>query len=221
MTSSKNLTRQFVSEMVDLLLEEKEREFLWRYSKVLNEQDVQALHIPRVVAQVAGALRRYNGQFVVPKKACRLLRPEHAGVLYRDLFIAFFRRFNLAYASGYGPDAGALQQNVPYALYRLGVVASDWRKVVDLTDEIVLPGIRIQIEEEVGESRMWAIGGLVTFRILKPLVQWGLLEGRYDEDRFGYETLEAVKVALLYRSFLRFELDTDYRPPSAGPQPPQ
>ena len=221
MTSSKNLPRRFVSEMLDQLLDEKERDFLTRHTKVLNEQDVQALHIPRVVAQVAGVLRRYKGKFIVSKKAARMLRPDSAGILYRDLFAAFFRRFNLAYRSRYGPDAHPLQKGVPYTLYRLGTVASEWRKLVDLTSEITLPGIRIQVEEELGCSRIWSIDALVTFRILNPLIEWGLLEGRYDRDKYGYETLEAIRVTPLYRSFLSFDLDTKYSPPSAWPQPPQ
>ena len=218
MTSSKNLPRRFVSEMVDLLFDEKERESVWRYNKVLNEQDVQALHVPRVVAQAAGVLRCYKGKFIVPKRAGRLLKPDCGGVLYSDLFTAFFRRFNLAYLLRYGPEAEALQSGIPYTLYRLGIVASKWRKVVDLTDEITLPGIRMQVEEEVGDSQMWAIGGLVTFRVLKPLVEWSLLEGRYGTDKYGYETLEAVRVTPLYRSFLRFETDATYRPPFAWPR---
>lgn len=218
-TSGKNLQRRFVLGMIDDLLDEKERGELLRYYRAPNEQDVQGLHISRVVAQAAGALRFYKGKFVVPKRRARLLEPEHAGALYRDLFSAFFRRFNLAYASRYGPDAGALQSGVPYTLYRLGVVASEWRQVVDLGDELTLPGIRMQVEEEVGSSQIWALGGLVTFRILKPLVEWGLLEGRYESDKYRIERLEAVRVTPLYQSFLHFETDASYRPPFAWPPP--
>jgi len=214
-TSGKNLPRRFVSEMVDMLLNEKERERVWRYNKVLNEQDVWAVHIPRVVAQSAGLLRLYKGKFVVPKKHARLLNPESAGVLYRDLFVAFFRRFNLAYLMGYGPEASPLQTGVPYTLYRLGTVASQWREVVDLSDDLTLPGIRTQIEEEVGESGRWTIGVLVTLRILKPLVKWGILEGRYTTDKYGYETLEAVRTAPLYGALLGFEVYSESRPPFA------
>jgi len=215
MTSSKNFPRRFVSEMVDLLLDEKERESVWFLNKVLNEQDVHALHIPRVVAQAAGVLRCYKGKFIVPKKVGRLLQPDCGGVLYRDLFTAFFRRFNLAYLLRYGPEAEALQSGIAYTLYRLGIVASKWRKVVDLTDEITLPGVRMQVEDEVGTSFMWAIGGLVNCRILRPLIEWNLLEGRYETDKYDCETLEAVRVTPLYQSFLRFVLgDRAPRPKS-------
>jgi len=220
-TSSKNLQRRFVSEMVDCLLDEKEREGLLRHYKAPNEQDVRVLHIPRVVAQAAGVLRLHKGKFVVPKTRTRLLGREHAGALYRDLFFAYFRRFNLAYASRYGPDASPLQSGVPYTLYRLGIVASKWQQVVGLTDELTLPGIRIQVEEEVGSSQIWALGGLVTFRILEPLVEWGLLEGQYESDKYRIERLEAVRVTPLYRSFLHFKVDASYRPPFAWPHSPQ
>lgn len=221
MTAGKNLPRRFVSEMVGLLLDEKERELIWRYHEVLNEEDVQALHILRVVAQAAGLLRRNKGKFVVSKRAARLLKPDCAGVLCRDLFIAFFRRFNLAYLSRYGPEARALQSGVPYSLYRLGIIAAEWRKAVDIADEITLPGIRMQVAEEVGESRIWGLGDLVVFRILEPLVEWGMLEGRNETDKYGYETLEAIRVAPLYRSFLRFEIDSSYSLDFALPQCPE
>jgi hypothetical protein len=212
MTSGKNLQRQFVSEMVNLLLDDKERELVWRHNKVLNEHNVPALHIPRVVAQAAGMLRPYKGKLVVPKKRSTLLQNEHAAILYRDLFIAFFRRFNLAYLQSYGPGAAALQMGVPYTLYRLGIVATEWRKTANITEDITLPGIREQIAQEVENSQVWIIDVLVVWRILKPLIEWGLLEARSGIDKYDVETLEAVRVSPLYRAFLHIETDASYRP---------
>lgn len=202
-----NLPRRFVTEMVDCMLDAEERERVWEFNKVLNEEDVHAVHISRVVAQGAGLLRRYKGKFVVPKKRVELLGPGREPKLFRDLFIAFFRRFNLAYLSGYGPEAAALQSGAPYTLYRLGSVAADWLEVEGAENVLVLPGVRQILEYELPDNTFWSISELLQSRILRPLVDWGVLEGRHTEGPYGFKDLEAVRVTALYRELLNFELD--------------
>jgi hypothetical protein len=211
-TAAGYLTRKFVAKMVDCILDEEAREDVWRFHKVVNEHDIAPLHNARVIAQEAGLIRRYKGKFVVPKKRVGLLSEERGSELFRDLFVVHFRRINLAYLAWTGPEAGALQKGVPYTLYRLGVVAADWLKVEGAEDALVLPGIRLTLEDEVGNSTFWSVGNLLKSRILMSLVDWGLLEGRYTDQKYFMKELEAVRVTPLYKAFLRFELDATYRP---------
>jgi hypothetical protein len=206
-TATKNLNRKFVGEMVEALLTEKERTDILGYFKVLDERMVFPLHLVRVVCKAAGLLRLAKGQFSVPQRKQVLLAPERAGELYRDLFLAYFMRFNLGYLMQYGPDARAIQEYAGYSLYRLGVVAGDWRPVDGVANEILLPGVREDVEAEIRDNDFYRVSYLLETRIIGPLIKWGLLEGRYEgvEGR-NFKVLTAIRITPLYSEFLRFEL---------------
>lgn len=205
-TPGKNLPRKLVTQMVNEALDSARRECIWLVNKVLNEVDVNAVHVTRVACQVAGVLRMYKGRFVVPKTKARLLKPEHAGELYALLFTAYFRKLNLAYASNFGPDAETLQSGFPYTLYRLGELAVDWCPTEPLADEVILPAIRHDILLEMGVPPNWNIEELLKYRIIMPLIDWGLLDAQYDSDNIYFRVLKSVRTTDLYRDFIAFAL---------------
>lgn len=219
-TSGGNLPRRFVDEMVDAMLEPGEVAHLRKWNKVLNEQDVRAVHMCRVVAETSHVLHLYRKKFMVPKKKAHLLQDEGAGQLYSQLFLHFYRRFNLAYDSVIGPELSALQDGIPYSLYRLGELAGEWWTLEHLVDELVLPGIRDVLQRELC-ARPHTYGDeldrAVRWRILRSLAEWGLLETREIVGEYNIKTIEAVRVTTLYRSFLRFEIDDSYTPGCAQP----
>ena len=206
-TASKNLPRRFVADVLPLMGGEEAVAEAWKYNKVVNKQDVPRLHIARVVAQAAGLTRLYKGKFVVPKAKAALLRDDRAGELFACLFVAFFRRFNLAYSHRVVFEARGLQTCVGYTLYRLGVVARDWRPVEDLPAEVLLPAVRDEIEMEISGSEYWTTDKLLTSRLIWPLLDWGLLEGRHEQDsRLRTAILTAARITPLYEACLRFDL---------------
>jgi hypothetical protein len=174
-TSGRNLNRMFVTETMNVLFSDEERADLTWYYKTPNEQDVFPLHLVRVVAEIAGLIRLAKGHFTVPKTKRAMLAPERAGEMFRDLFHAFFVKFNLAYLTRYKPEAGAIQSYAGYTLYRLGVIAGDWHPVQDLANQVLLPAVRREVEAEIINPTFVNTGHLLESRILKPLVDWGLL----------------------------------------------
>ena len=130
MTSSGNMIRAFVAEMIETLDVNREViDWITKYKKAINEEDAWDLHLTRVICQSARLIRPYRGKFRVLKKVEKLLEEQHAGKLYRQLFIGFFTRFNLAYMDGRCP-CHAIQQTLPYILYRLAKLTWDqWRTV--------------------------------------------------------------------------------------------
>ncbi len=44
-------------------------------------------------------------------------------------------------------------------------------------------------------------------RLIWRLQEWGLLEGRYEQESDLFTTLKAVRITPLYRACLRFDLD--------------
>lgn len=206
-TATKNFNRKFVGEMVDGLLSDKERADITQYFKAPNEQDVFPLHVVRVVAQIAGLLRLYKGTFLVPKTKQALLTPERAGDLFRELFITFFLKFDLSYLVRFGPKAESVQASAGYTLYRLGIVADDWHSAEALPGEVLLPAVRSEVEEEIAGNEFESVGRVLEYRLIKPLIDWGLLEGRYENTESPYfKSLVSLRVTPLYRNFLRFSI---------------
>lgn len=86
--------------------------------KVSSEEDFEALHITRLVAQQAGLLRKYKGRFIL-SRACKSLRDAHGmRAVYPVLLKACARRFNWAYSDGY-PEYPIIQHAFAFSLYLL------------------------------------------------------------------------------------------------------
>ena len=205
-TTTRNLPRKFVAEVLPLIFDEKLLAKIHTYSKVVNEQDIAAIHYARVVAQAAGLVRLYKGRFGVSKARAGLLRDDRAGELFKGLFIAFFRKFNIAYTAHTRFEAHGLQACAAYTLYRLGLVARDWKPVGDLPDEVLLPSVREAIEAEVHGAEFWTAEKLLTDRLLRWCFEWGMLEGCYEQEHKPYKTLKAVRTTPLFAQVLHFDL---------------
>jgi hypothetical protein len=205
-TPSGNLPRAFVSAVLPLMCDADALAEVYRYRKAVNEQDVRPLHIARVVAQTAGLLRLQKGIFTLPRAKESLLSDAQAGELYRGLFVAFFRKFNLAYAHPFAVAARGLQTCVGYTLYRLGIVASDWLAADALSDQALLPAVRDEIAAGIRGHVYWTVSRVMTGRLVSPLIQWGLLEGHYEPLSEYARDLKTVRITPLYKAFLRFDL---------------
>src|SRR5205085_2165375 len=97
-TATGNLNRVFVGRMFDRLkLPSVSRESIRRCCKVLNEHDLWALHLARVISECARLVARRKKRFHVTKAGRALLPDDQAGALYRALFLAYFRRFDFRY----------------------------------------------------------------------------------------------------------------------------
>jgi hypothetical protein len=99
-----------------------------------------------------------------------------------------------------------LQTCAGYTLYRLGVVAADWLATDALPDQVLLPAVREDIEIGIRGHVYWTVGRVVTGRLISPLLEWGLLEGRYEPLSDYARELKAVRVTPLFKTFLRFDL---------------
>ena len=206
-TTSKNLSRRFVTEALPLMFSKEEIDEIYKYNKVVNEQDVPHLHYARIVSKLAGLVRLYKGKFGIPKSKAALLRDDRAGELFRFLFIAFFRKFNLAYAHRVVFEARGLQTCAAYTLYRLGVAAKEWTLVDALPMKVLLPAVREEIEAEIYGYEYWTEAELLTSRLIRWFIEWGILEGRYEQEDKFFKPLKAVRITPLYAAALRFNIE--------------
>lgn len=202
-TATGNLTRAFVAQLFDrLTLAAPTRESIRKVCKVLNEQDVWPLHLARVVAECAGLVVRRNKRFQLTKAGRSSLPDDQAGVLYRRLFLAYFRRFDLHYDFHLRHVPG-IQETMAVILWRLDTVARDWTPVRGLASQLLLPGVLQQLHAAMTstyDTEEWILGGYV----LDPLFDLGLIERKNPGDWPAVTEKDTIRVSPLWRKFISF-----------------
>lgn len=93
---------------------------------ITTERDVAELHVTRVVADLAGLLRKSRGYLHLTRRAEKLLDRDDGAGLYGRLLETYCRRFNWAYRDGFG-DLRIIQQSFGYAHYLLHRHGDAWR----------------------------------------------------------------------------------------------
>ena len=203
-TATGNLTRVFVRQMFDrLILPKNFRESTLHVCKVLNEHDVWPLHIVRVVSECAGLVARRNKRFQLTRTGRDLLPEAQAGALYRRLFLAYFRKFDLHYDFPLREVPG-IQETLAVILWRLGNVARDWTPVRGLASQVLLPGVLNQLHTAMVseyDTEEWILSGYV----LEPLLDLGLVE-RMPQSKWSLFTeKDKVRISALWEKFIHFE----------------
>jgi len=114
----------------------------------------------------------------------------------------FFRQFDLRYLYSGTPHLG-LQQTLPYAFYQIGRTAHDWTPFAPLADAAWLQSARDPFaswERDHPEARFNAF----RYRVLEPLVLFGLLERRLLPAAAPYLRRAEYRCTPLYSPLLRF-----------------
>ena len=203
-TPNGNLTRALVREFLeDPEMDASEWIRILRDQKAVNEEDFFPLHVAKLVCRCAGLLRLHRGRLGVTVRGSSLLGPDRAGELFVRLFTGCFRKFNLAYAYRPYLDVPALQRCAAYSLYRLREEARDWNSFEALYPRVFLPAVREQLETKLADHSWMTPAESAGGRIFEPLLDFGLLQGRYKR-RHRMDSLEAVRIAPLFERVLRF-----------------
>jgi len=117
-TAKGNLPLKFCKALAQQLLEEDDDPRLSHIGGIRSEEDHDTLHCTRLVAQLAGLIRKYRGKFVLTRKCRSMLTQQETGCLYFELFKAYTTKFNWAYRDGY-PEASIVQHSFAYTLFLL------------------------------------------------------------------------------------------------------
>jgi len=202
-TATGNLNRVFVRQMFDRIsLNPLTRESLLRVCKVLNERDVWSLHIVRIVSECAGLVSRRKKRFQVTRVGHGLLSDAQSGALFRKLFLAYFRKFDLHY-DFHLRDVPGIQETMAVILWRLDTVARDWVPVRGLVPQLLLPGVHTPLRPAMvpsSDTEEWILAGYV----LKPLFDLGLIEKQKTSEWPAIDDKDSVRVTALWQKFLSF-----------------
>jgi hypothetical protein len=202
-TAAGNLPRSAVKALLPQLRTlDLDKDAAW-LPRTVNEGDIIWLQVLRYVLTFAGLLVRRRG-LRVSREGLPLLEEHSAGTLYARLFRTFFQKLDLR-VFGRFDDHERLQRTIAYSFYRLRTEARDWTRQEVLAETAWLPEAKdppSQLDLTYGDFRHYAFSG----RVLRPLVQFGLMEQRdasSDARRPEYE----YRLTPLYSGFLRFRFE--------------
>jgi hypothetical protein len=207
-TASGNLNRVFVGRMFEQLkLSKLDRDMIEQFNKVTNEEDLRELHLARVVSERAKVVARRKKRFHLTKVGRALISDDQAGALYRALFLAYFRRFDLRYDFQFR-DVPSIQPTMALILWRLDTVARTWTPLRGLASEILLPGVFDQMHQAMiseYDTEEWILAGY----ILNPLLDLGLIETKKRCEWRRVTEEDDIRITALWRKFITFAWDED------------
>ncbi|MCP5346603.1 MAG: SEC-C metal-binding domain-containing protein [Gammaproteobacteria bacterium] len=150
-TAKGNLPRNFCREAALVYWREQRYQDNTRYGGINREEDFDDLHVTRLVAELAGLIRKYKGRFILSRDCRRLLSDDGLAAIYPRLFRAYVEQFNWAYRDGY-PELRFMQSAFLFTLYLLVRHGDDWRPQVFYEDAFL--GAFPRLLDEVPPSQV-------------------------------------------------------------------
>ena len=148
-TAKGNFPRNACREIMRAWLGEARYEEYTRFGGINWEYDAEELHATRVVAEVAGLVRKYRGRFILSRSARAMLRNSGLRELYPHLFRTYVTEFNWAYRDGY-PATPFVQQGWLFTAYLLHRHGDEERPAEFYADAFLqaFPAVEMEMEEE-------------------------------------------------------------------------
>jgi len=125
-TATGNLPRSFCRESARTFLGEEEYQRWSLYGELRSEPEFREMHTTRLVAGLAGLIRKYKGKFILSKECRKLLTEQGQSGIYPRLFRAFAREYNWAYYD-HLEEIPFIQQSFLFGLYLLARYGGEWR----------------------------------------------------------------------------------------------
>jgi len=125
-TAKGNLPRKFCREAALAYWGEVTYRENTRFGGINREDDFSDLHITRLVAELAGLIRKYKGRFILSRDCRALLAGKGLIALYPRLFRVYIEQFNWGYRDGY-PEIRFIQSAFLFTLYLLMRYGDTWQ----------------------------------------------------------------------------------------------
>ena len=107
-----------------------------RFVGINKEDDFFELHVTRIIAELAGLIRKYRGKFILSRKCRRILKQQGMTGVYLLLFRTYIEKYNWGYGDGY-EDLPFIQQSFAYTLYLLQRFTAQWQHQSILEEKYV------------------------------------------------------------------------------------
>lgn len=118
-----------------------------RFVHISKEEDFSHLHVTRLIAELAGLIKKYRGRFILSRECRRSVAEHGLGGVYPRLLLSYVRDFNWAYRDGF-PDLGFIQRSFLFTLYLLNMHGGEWLTEVFYEDAFLRAFPRLLSEVE-------------------------------------------------------------------------
>ena len=125
-TAKGNLPQKFCREAALAYWGEATYQENTRFGGINKEEDFFDLHVTRLVAELAGLIRKYKGRFILSRDCRSLLAGEGLAALYPRFFRAYIEQFNWGYRDRYH-ELRFIQSAFLFTLYLLMRYGDAWR----------------------------------------------------------------------------------------------
>lgn len=147
-TATGNLPRLFCREAALAFWGEEKYKENTRFGAIRSEMDFFDMHCLRLVAGLAGLVRKYRGKFILTAQCKKKIADHGVGAVYPDLFMAYVMKFNWSYRDGY-QEIPFLQQAFLFTLFLLQKYGGEFRPQSFYEDILLqaFPDLFRQVEE--------------------------------------------------------------------------
>lgn len=117
-TATGNLPRNLCRSLVPLYREKFSHMKHGWIGPINTEADFQELNTVRVVAELAGLIRKYRGKFILSQKCRNLLTKHEGSELYPFILKTSLRKYNWGYQDGHA-ELAFIQHSALFSIYLL------------------------------------------------------------------------------------------------------
>jgi hypothetical protein len=198
-TATGNLPRQFCRDAALAFYGEEEYKEVTRFSGINAEPDFGDLNKMRVVAELAGLVRKYKGKFILSSKCRDIMAKNGMAGIYPKLFEAFASRYEWGYQDRY-LEFPLIQQSFAFTLYLLSKWGGELRPASFYEDKFLkaFPAILREAPDTTYMSGEEMVRGCYTLRALERFTEFmGLTEIEREGKRYLPTSLRIRALPLL------------------------
>jgi len=205
-TATGNLPRTLCQEVAQGYLSDAEYRKLTELWDVRTELELGELHKTRIVAEMAGLIRKHKGRFIVGRECRKLIAEKGPAAIYPRLFQSYARHYNWGYGDTWA-GTPMIQQSFLYSLFLLKKNGVKWQSNVFYEDAFLraFPRAVREVRPQGGSSPEQVLRACYSRRCLNGfarllgLVEIAPVEWHYSESRLRKLPLldDAVHFSLL------------------------
>lgn len=206
-TTTGNLPRKLLRESALTYWGEEEYRKYTEIGNINTETDFFEMHVTRLVAELAGLVRKYKGKFILSRDCRKVLKEQGTAGIYPRLLRAYAERFNWSYRDML-PEVDFIRQSFLFTLYLLHLYGGEW-KTNTFYEDAFLQAFPVVLKN-VPESPYWtqedSVREAYSGRALKGFAQFfGLIEietesgDRYDA-RFKVRALPLLEKVVAFHA---------------------
>lgn len=202
-----NLPRNFCREAALAFWGEEKYKENTKFGDIRSETAFVDMHCLRLVAELAGIVRKYKGRFIIGAQYRKKIAAHGVASLYLDLFMAYVLKFNWGYRDGY-QALPFVQQFFLFTLYVLQKYGDEFRPESFYEDLFLqaFPILAREVEEVSYQSVEETIRRVYFYRtVVNFAVFFGLVELR-EMPKEGWRVRYEVKKLPLLDQFVSFSV---------------